>query len=276
MADNILHTNEHVLLTFKGLICIQYLDGEIVSGEFVAQDAYNVFLNVNGESLMIPRQQIRMIKGLQGQRIEADNALSAKSDALQLQLNTNVGLTIEKPQDIPSSQPLNSQPNASPEDISEAETFVVTHSSRIGASMTKQGDLTIPLDDSERNEKKVSTGLRKESTATFTCISGPYCSEIFMLKKDITTIGRCKDNDIVLCDDKEVSCHHAIVANESGKYVVHDQNSLNGTFVNNVQTAGACQLESGDEISLGVSILKYEWIRRGRDAATTKALKSFG
>jgi pSer/pThr/pTyr-binding forkhead associated (FHA) protein len=40
--------------------------------------------------------------------------------------------------------------------------------------------------------------------------------------------------------------------------VVQDQNSLNGTFVNDEQISGPRYLQNGDEVLVGLSLLKYQ------------------
>jgi pSer/pThr/pTyr-binding forkhead associated (FHA) protein len=71
------------------------------------------------------------------------------------------------------------------------------------------------------------------------------------LGKELTTIGRSKDNDIQI-DNHGVSEHHARVVQEGQFYFIEDTNSTNGTIVNG-ELVSRKQLEYGDMIS----ILKY-------------------
>jgi pSer/pThr/pTyr-binding forkhead associated (FHA) protein len=64
-----------------------------------------------------------------------------------------------------------------------------------------------------------------------------------------TTIGRSPDCGIFL-DDVTVSRKHAVVAERDGAFLVEDQGSLNGTFVNRKRVESA-QLEDGDELQIG-------------------------
>jgi hypothetical protein len=64
-----------------------------------------------------------------------------------------------------------------------------------------------------------------------------------------TTIGRSPDCGIFL-DDVTVSRKHAIVSERDGAFLVEDQGSLNGTFVNRKRVESA-QLEDGDELQIG-------------------------
>ena len=51
-------------------------------------------------------------------------------------------------------------------------------------------------------------------------------------------------------DDVTVSRKHAVVSERDGAFVVEDQGSLNGTFVNRKRVESA-QLEDGDELQIG-------------------------
>jgi pSer/pThr/pTyr-binding forkhead associated (FHA) protein len=64
-----------------------------------------------------------------------------------------------------------------------------------------------------------------------------------------TTIGRSPDCGIFL-DDVTVSRKHAVVSERDGAFLVEDQGSLNGTFVNRKRVDSA-QLEDGDEVQIG-------------------------
>ena len=63
------------------------------------------------------------------------------------------------------------------------------------------------------------------------------------------TIGRAPDNDLHV-DNLAVSSHHARIFNDSGRLVVEDMNSLNGTFVNSQRVTRAT-LKPGDVVSVG-------------------------
>jgi pSer/pThr/pTyr-binding forkhead associated (FHA) protein len=63
------------------------------------------------------------------------------------------------------------------------------------------------------------------------------------------TIGRAPDNDLHV-DNLAVSSHHARIFNDSGKLVVEDMNSLNGTFVNSQRITRAT-LKPGDVVTVG-------------------------
>ena len=65
------------LFAFKGLVAVHYLDGTTLEGEYVSQDVYNIFVDVDGTTVMISRSQIRFIKGKQDQPLEEDKSQEA-------------------------------------------------------------------------------------------------------------------------------------------------------------------------------------------------------
>ena len=51
-------------------------------------------------------------------------------------------------------------------------------------------------------------------------------------------------------DDVTVSRNHAVVVREGDAYVISDEGSLNGTYVNRRRVESA-KLEDGDEVQIG-------------------------
>jgi hypothetical protein len=71
----------------------------------------------------------------------------------------------------------------------------------------------------------------------------------FAVLRSPTRMGRLPDNDIVF-NDKRVSRHHAEVVENSGRWVLRDIGSTNGTAVNG-KVLRETLLKPGDTISLG-------------------------
>ena len=69
-------------------------------------------------------------------------------------------------------------------------------------------------------------------------------------------IGRAEENDIVLCDDR-VSRMHARLEPREGRVVIRDEDSTNGTLVNDRLLHGYLELRCGDRIAVGGSIFKF-------------------
>lgn len=69
-------------------------------------------------------------------------------------------------------------------------------------------------------------------------------------------IGRAGDADVVL-EDGEVSRHHArLTPTGDGGATVEDLGSANGTFVNENELIGPAHLGPGDDLLLGVTVLR--------------------
>jgi len=78
-----------------------------------------------------------------------------------------------------------------------------------------------------------------------------------VLHKEVTSVGRDRDNDIVL-DSDSVSRRHAKLEHRDGQFYVVDLDSTNGTFVNDEpEPVSVCQLRRGDQIKIGDTIFKY-------------------
>jgi hypothetical protein len=78
---------------------------------------------------------------------------------------------------------------------------------------------------------------------------GGRAGEHFPLQQERTTLGRSPDCDIFL-DDVTVSRNHAVLSRRGDVFVVEDQGSLNGTFVNRHRVEAA-ELEDDDELQIG-------------------------
>jgi hypothetical protein len=78
----------------------------------------------------------------------------------------------------------------------------------------------------------------------------------FPLTRDSTTLGRHKNNDVVVSDPK-VSSFHARIDKAPEGFVIVDLKSRNGTFVNGKRAESAL-LRTGDEVRLGTARLVYK------------------
>lgn len=72
-----------------------------------------------------------------------------------------------------------------------------------------------------------------------------------------TTIGRAKDNMIVV-DDESVSDHHAAIRTEGSAFILHDLGSTNGTFLNDSAISEPRVLKPGDQILIGGTTFRLE------------------
>lgn len=85
--------------------------------------------------------------------------------------------------------------------------------------------------------------------ATLVVPSGELGGSRYVLEPHLTSIGRDLTSDVFL-DDVTVSRRHAQVRHEAGRYVVEDQGSLNGTYLNG-GLVDRGELFSGDELRIG-------------------------
>ncbi|MET0795388.1 MAG: GGDEF domain-containing protein [Polyangiaceae bacterium] len=69
-------------------------------------------------------------------------------------------------------------------------------------------------------------------------------------------IGRDSDNELVL-DEEGVSRRHARIERRDGRVVAMDASSTNGTLLNGVELATIAELKTGDQLTIGSTILKY-------------------
>jgi len=88
-----------------------------------------------------------------------------------------------------------------------------------------------------------------EGPALVVRAGGGRAGETFKPTGERTRIGRSPDCEIFL-DDVTVSRNHAVLVQENGKFLVEDQGSLNGTFVNRKRIDNAA-LTEGDELQIG-------------------------
>lgn len=72
----------------------------------------------------------------------------------------------------------------------------------------------------------------------------------YNLLTGVTTIGRAPDNNIVL-EGATVSGYHAEIRSENGRYVLHDKNSRNGSFVNGRRISAPNLVKPGWRITIG-------------------------
>jgi pSer/pThr/pTyr-binding forkhead associated (FHA) protein len=107
---------------------------------------------------------------------------------------------------------------------------------------------TFTADDGDETQAEALEDLGISGPALVVRSGGGRAGETFHPHGE-TTIGRSPDCGIFL-DDVTVSRKHAVLREQNGHFIVEDQGSLNGTFVNRKRVESA-QLEDGDELQIG-------------------------
>lgn len=95
-----------------------------------------------------------------------------------------------------------------------------------------------------------------QRSAALEMIRGPQAGVTYHLDGDELTIGRSPQCSIFL-NDMTVSRMHATLRREDGCYVIRDENSYNGVWVNN-RNVEAKALATGDFIQIGTFCLRFE------------------
>ena len=117
------------------------------------------------------------------------------------------------------------------------------------------------MDSKEKTTKDVSLDIveelreKKGSCACLVSIHGCHFGKKFDLNKDEIVIGRAEDADISL-DIEHVSRKHAVIIKEGSSYVLKDNDSTNGTFVNTQKIKEVTLLEQ-DIILIGNTLFKF-------------------
>jgi hypothetical protein len=124
--------------------------------------------------------------------------------------------------------------------------------SKCGTALVRDSsgaDTTMAFDPEELEEASPLEDLGMKGPALVVRSGGGRAGEHFVPQEDSTTIGRSPDCDIFL-DDVTVSRQHAILRRSDGQFVIEDQGSLNGTFVNR-RRIESTELADGDELQIG-------------------------
>jgi pSer/pThr/pTyr-binding forkhead associated (FHA) protein len=90
----------------------------------------------------------------------------------------------------------------------------------------------------------------------------------FQLKEEPYTLGRDKQNDIVVSDET-VSRKHAQIRFENGCFIIEDLKSTAGVHVNRKRIKQACILSVGDDIFIGSTEINIEEEKSQEDKTTS-------
>lgn len=90
-----------------------------------------------------------------------------------------------------------------------------------------------------------------------------------MFDRTEVSVGRVRGNDLVLSKGN-VSKRHARLTQKDGRFVVVDQNSTNGTYVNRQRIVQATIVREGDRIYIGDFILRIEETAEGAEVSVAE------
>ena len=93
-------------------------------------------------------------------------------------------------------------------------------------------------------------------------VSGPLSGQRFEIKADGDYIGRDGGSSQIVIGDPRISKRHVWIGVKNGRVVIEDQNSRNGTFINDPRSARVTEtsLTPGDTVILGESdVARFEY-----------------
>lgn len=99
-----------------------------------------------------------------------------------------------------------------------------------------------------------------------TILSEQLRGKTFELTKDVYTVGRIEERDICIVDPT-ISTYHGSFVKNCNTYIIKDNNSTNGTRVNNVPVVEQ-ELKNSDIIQLGDVEMLYDC--EDKDSSTDK------
>jgi pSer/pThr/pTyr-binding forkhead associated (FHA) protein len=106
------------------------------------------------------------------------------------------------------------------------------------------------MPEEEAEDESLSLdGLRIAGPALVVRAGGGRAGETFALEHDRTSLGRAPECEVFL-DDVTVSRRHSVITRGPDGFTLHDEGSLNGTYVNR-RRADRTVLADGDELQIG-------------------------
>jgi V8-like Glu-specific endopeptidase len=105
-------------------------------------------------------------------------------------------------------------------------------------------------------------GAFPKSWGSIKFVSGPLSGQEFKVKTDGDFIGRDGGSSQIVISDPRISKRHIWIGVRNGRVIIEDQNSRNGTFVNDPRSARVTEiaLNSGDTVILGESdVARFEY-----------------
>jgi len=100
-------------------------------------------------------------------------------------------------------------------------------------------------------------------------ISGSGIGQVFDLAKSVSVFGRGREVDFQLTAPS-ISRTHFMIERKSGEYIISDQQSFNGTYVNRKRIERPTVLKEGDKIFAGELKLRFSLLDAADDSYHTQ------
>jgi V8-like Glu-specific endopeptidase len=116
--------------------------------------------------------------------------------------------------------------------------------------------------DLSRTVALTEDDMFKPNYGSITFVSGPLSGQQFEIKPDGDFIGRDGGSSQIVVGDPRISKRHVWIGVKNGRVVITDQNSRNGTFVNDPKSPRVTEapLNAGDVVILGESdVARFEF-----------------
>ena len=99
----------------------------------------------------------------------------------------------------------------------------------------------------------------RQAVANLSIATGTLDEQLMNLSKDFYEIGREEKSEMIHINSKKASRQHAFINKKIGKFYLTDNNSTNGTFINNqkIHPNEPYRLANQDEIKIGGVLLKF-------------------
>ncbi|MDQ6645362.1 MAG: FHA domain-containing protein, partial [Chloroflexota bacterium] len=198
--------------------------------------------------------------------LNCGNRLLTGTPSSQQQAEPAVGESTLLAQDggAPSAQDQGSQPVSSGANWSGAAPTIASSNSSV------ELPTTFAQHDAQSVGQATSTAsatIERPAMFILHADNGDVLQE-YVLEKPEISIGRAPNSDILLSKDKLTSRRHATVTYQNGKYILHDERSANGTFVNGQQLEEMASHELQDDDHVGIG--EHELIFRGFGSSSSK------
>ena len=99
----------------------------------------------------------------------------------------------------------------------------------------------------------------RQAVANLSIAAGTLDEQLMNLSKDFYEIGREEKSEMIHINSKKASRQHAFINKKIGTFYLTDNNSTNGTFINNqkIHPNEPYRLANQDEIKIGGVLLKF-------------------